>query len=218
MAIWLKYVIAAVAGYLLGNASVGILISKLYGVMDIRRHGSGNAGSTNVLRTLGWVPSLLTLLGDCLKAYLAAELGRALCGDTGMLLGGVCAVLGHDFPVFFRFHGGKGIASSLGVIIAVDPWIALALLALVVAITAFTRYVSVGSICASILYPVLVAALHVGNANYGWYVASSAFMGALALFCHRKNIVRLLHGEENRLDFGRISKLSARLRRFKNKK
>lgn len=218
MAIWLKYVIAAVAGYLLGNASVGILISKLYGVMDIRRHGSGNAGSTNVLRTLGWVPSLLTLLGDCLKAYLAAELGRALCGDTGMLLGGVCAVLGHDFPVFFRFHGGKGIASSLGVIIAVDPWIALALLALVVAITAFTRYVSVGSICASILYPVLVAVLHVGSANYGWYVASSVFMGALALFCHRKNIVRLLHGEENRLDFGRISKLSARLRRFKNKK
>lgn len=218
MAIWLKYVIAAVAGYLLGNVSVGILISKLYGVMDIRRHGSGNAGSTNVLRTLGWVPSLLTLLGDCLKAYLAAELGRALCGDTGMLLGGVCAVLGHDFPVFFRFHGGKGIASSLGVIIAVDPWIALALLALVVAITAFTRYVSVGSICASILYPVLVAVLHVGSANYGWYVTSSAFMGALALFCHRKNIVRLLHGEENRLDFGRISKLSARLRRFKNKK
>ena len=77
---------------------------------------------------------------------------------------------------------------------------------------------SVGSICASILYPVLVAVLHVGSANYGWYVASSAFMGALALFCHRKNIVRLLHGEENRLDFGRISKLSAHLRRFKNKK
>ena len=218
MAIWLKYVIAAVAGYLLGNVSVGILISKLYGVMDIRRHGSGNAGSTNVLRTLGWVPSILTLLGDCLKAYLAALLGRALCGDTGMLLAGVCAVVGHDFPVFFRFHGGKGIASSLGVIIAVDPWIALALLVLVVGITAFTRYVSVGSICASILYPVLVAVFHVGRTNYGWYVASSVFMGALALFCHRKNIARLIHGEENRLDFGRISRLSARIRGFKGKK
>ena len=130
----------------------------------------------------------------------------------------LACLYGHIFSPYLHFHGGKGIASSLGVIIAVDPWIALALLALVVAITAFTRYVSVGSICASILYPVLVAVLHVGSANYGWYVASSAFMGALALFCHRKNIVRLLHGEENRLDFGRISKLSARLRRFKNKK
>ena len=217
MATWLKYVIIALAGYLLGNVSVGILISKLYGVVDIRRHGSGNAGSTNVLRTLGWVPSILTLVGDCLKAYIAAELGRALCGDTGMLLGGVCAVLGHDYPVFFRFHGGKGIASSLGVIIAVNPWIALILLGLVIIITATTRFVSVGSICASVLYPVLVALMCKGYPSYLWYVISSVFMGALALFCHRKNIARLIHKEENRLDFERISKLSAKLKGLKKK-
>ncbi len=212
MAIGLKYLIIALAGYLLGNVSVGILISKLYGVVDIRRHGSGNAGSTNVLRTLGWVPSILTLVGDCLKALIAAELGRALCGDTGLLLGGVCAVLGHDYPVFFRFHGGKGIASSLGVIIAVNPRIALILLVLVIVITAVTRYVSVGSICASVLYPVLVAVMCRSYDNYVWYVVSAVFMCVLALFCHRKNIARLIRKEENRLDFDRISKLSAKIK------
>ena len=125
MPIGLRYLIIALAGYLLGNISVGILISKIYGVRDIRTHGSGNAGSTNVLRTLGWLPSVLTLIGDCLKGYLAAELGRYLAGDIGLIIGGICAIIGHDFPVFFRFRGGKGIATSLGLIIATKPWICL---------------------------------------------------------------------------------------------
>ena len=208
MPIGLRYLIIALAGYLLGNISVGMLISKIYGVRDIRTHGSGNAGSTNVLRTLGWLPSVLTLIGDCLKGYLAAELGRYLAGDIGLIIGGICAIIGHDFPVFFRFRGGKGIATSLGLIIATNPWIALIVTALVVVIAATMRYVSVGSICAAVLYPVLVALFMRGNPHYAAYVISAVFGGALAIFCHRKNIVRLIRHEENRLDFAKISRLS----------
>ncbi len=103
MALWLKYVLIAVVGYLLGNISVGILVAKLYGIKDIRKVGSGNAGSTNVLRNLGWLPSVLTLVGDCLKSFIAAQLGRCLAGDVGLLIGGTAAILGHDFPVFFKW-------------------------------------------------------------------------------------------------------------------
>ena len=208
MAMWLKYLIIAVAGYLLGNISVGILISKLYGVRDIRTRGSGNAGTTNVLRTLGWVPSVLTLVGDCLKGFIAAKLGLWLGGEIGMLLGGTCAILGHDFPAIFRFRGGKGIATSLGLIIAVNPWIALIVTVLVLAVAATLRYMSVGSIAASVLYPALVAIFMRGNPHYAVYVLSAVFAGGLAIFQHRKNIVRLLHHEENRLDFKKISRIS----------
>ena len=212
MAMWLKYIIIAVAGYLLGNISGGILISKCYGVRDIRTKGSGNAGTTNVLRTLGWVPIVLTLVGDCLKGLIAAELGRWLGGEIGMLLGGTCAILGHDFPVVFRFKGGKGIATSLGLIIAVNPWIALIVTVLVIGVAATLRYMSVGSIAAAALYPVLVAIFLRGNPHYAVYVLSAVFAGALAIFQHRKNIARLLRHEENRLDFAKISRISHKIK------
>ena len=125
----LKCILAALIGYAFGNIPSGVLISKIYGVRDIRKVGSGNSGTTNVLRNLGWLPSVLTLVCDCLKGWIACVIGRALGGDLGMLLGGFCAVLGHDFPVAMGFKGGKGIATSLGLIIAINPWLALALLA-----------------------------------------------------------------------------------------
>ena len=117
MALWLKYVLIALIGYALGHISVGIIIAKLYGIRDIRKVGSGNAGTTNVLRNLGRIPSVLTLVGDCLKALIAALIGKILCGETGVLVGGVFAMVGHDFPVVFKFKGGKGIASALGMIL-----------------------------------------------------------------------------------------------------
>ena len=120
----IKCILAAVIGYLFGNIPSGVLIARIYGIGDIRKHGSGNTGTTNVLRTLGWLPSVLTLVGDCLKGYVACLIGKALCGDPGMLLAGLGAILGHDFPVFMGFKGGKGIATSLGLIIAINPWLA----------------------------------------------------------------------------------------------
>ena len=208
MAIWLKYLLIAVVGYLLGNISVGILVAKLYGIKDIRKVGSGNAGSTNVLRNLGWLPSVLTLVGDCLKSFIAAQLGRYLAGDVGLLIGGTAAILGHDFPVFFKFKGGKGIAASLGMILTINPWLGIGLTGVVVLIAALTGYVSLGSITVSVVYTFCIAVLMRGNAHYWAYIGFSIFASLLSLFCHRKNIQRLLHHEENKLDFKKISRLS----------
>lgn len=208
MSIWLKYLLIAVVGYLLGNISVGILVSKIYGIRDIRKVGSGNAGSTNVLRNLGWLPSVLTLAGDCLKAFIAAKIGQALAGDVGLLIGGTAAIVGHDFPVFLKFRGGKGIAASLGMILTINPWLGISLTAIVVLVAALTGYVSLGSITVSILYTPCIAVLLRGNPHYAVYIVFSLFASLLSLFCHRKNIQRLIHHEENKLDFKKISKLS----------
>lgn len=213
MAIWLKYLLIAAIGYLLGNVSVGILISKLYGIRDIRKLGSGNAGTTNVLRNLGWVPSLLTLAGDCLKGLAAALIGRWLAGDIGMLIGGNFAVIGHDFPVFFRFKGGKGIATNLGLIIAINPLLALTVTAMVLLIVAITRYMSVGSIAACFVYPALVAIFKAGDPHYAAFVLFGMFAGILALYQHRANLQRLLNHQENRLDFKKITDISRKLQK-----
>ena len=204
----LKYVLAAVIGYLLGNIPSGVLIARVYGINDVRKYGSGNSGTTNVLRTVGWLPSVLTLVCDCLKGWIGCVIGRALGGDLGMLLGGFCAVLGHDFPVFMGFKGGKGIATSLALIIAINPWLALAELLTEIVVVAITRYMSVASLITTVMFPVFTAILCRGHVSYGLFVLFSCMASALSLFQHRGNIQRLIRGEENRLDFGKITKLS----------
>ncbi|MBR1561259.1 MAG: glycerol-3-phosphate 1-O-acyltransferase PlsY [Clostridia bacterium] len=207
----LKYIAIAIIGYLLGNISGGLLIARCFGVSDIRKHGSGNSGTTNVLRTVGWLPSVLTLVCDCLKGYVACLIGKALGGDLGMVLGGFCAVLGHDFPVFMGFKGGKGIATSLALIIAINPWLALAELLTEIVVVALTRYMSVASLITAVAFPVFTAILCRGHKSYGIFVLFSCMAAALALFQHRGNIQRLLRGEENRLDFAKITKISEKV-------
>ena len=213
MALWLKYVLIALIGYALGNISVGIIIARLYGIKDIRKVGSGNAGTTNVLRNLGWIPSVLTLAGDCLKALIAALIGKLICGETGLLIGGVFAMLGHDFPVVFKFKGGKGIASALGMILMINPWLGLGLTAVVIAIAGFTGYVSLGSVSVCFLYPISIAILKHGSPIYSTYLIWSILPALLTLFQHRKNIQRLIRGEENKLDFSKISKIRSKIRK-----
>ena len=214
----IKCILAAVIGYLLGNIPSGVMIAKVYGIADIRKHGSGNTGTTNVLRTLGWLPSVLTLVGDCLKGYIACLIGRRLCGDPGMLIGGLASILGHDFPAFFGFKGGKGIATSLGVIIAIHPLLALALLAVQILAVALTRYMSIASLITTIAFPVLTAILFRQRENYGILVGFSIAMSALSLFGHRGNILRLIRGEENKLDFRQITEKSKKLFHRKQEK
>ena len=209
--ILLKYIAIALIGYLLGNISGGLLIARLFGVSDIRKVGSGNSGTTNVLRTVGWLPSVLTLLVDCLKGAVACVIGRAMGGDLGMLLGGFCAVVGHDFPVFMGFKGGKGIATSLALVIAVHPGLALALLIVEIVVVAATRYMSVASIITAIAFPIFTAILCRGRENYGLFVLFACMASALAIFQHRGNIQRLLRGEENRLDFAKITRVSGKV-------
>ena len=214
MAEWLKYLLTALIGYALGNISIGILVARAWGVKDIRECGSGNAGSTNVLRTLGWLPSILTLLGDCGKAYLSSMIGKWIAGDIGLLVGGICCVAGHDFPVILRFRGGKGVASTLGLAIAISPWLALAMLVINLSVVALTHYMSIASLVCCVTFPICTALIARGNAHYTLCIITAVIASVLSAFCHRRNIVRLIHHEENKLDFGKISRLSHR----KNKK
>ena len=214
----LRLILAAVIGYLLGTVPVGVLIARAYGGMDIRKTGSGNSGTTNVLRTLGWIPSILTLLGDCLKGVLGALAGRWLGGETGMLLGGFFAVLGHDFPFFLRFKGGKGIATSLGVTFVICPPVAPWLVVIVLAIVALVRIMSAGTLTASLVYPLLFWLYLPEGADAVSYMTFAVAAMLLSFFCHRSNIQRLFRGEENRLDFGRIGKISKKyMREYLNK-
>ena len=203
--IWLKYLLIAVICYFLGNISTGLLIGKLTAQIDIRQHGSGNAGTTNVMRTLGWVPSLLTLAGDVLKAVLAVVIGRAIAGEIVWIVGAVAVLLGHNWPVLFGFKGGKGMACSLGIILATEPLFALTVLAVQVLVLVITRYMSVASLTTSVLYPVLVICFHASDTPY---VVFSILAACLAIFCHRSNISRLIHHTENRLDFSKIKKFN----------
>ena len=215
--VW-KIILAGLIGYLLGCIPSGVLISKIYGVRDIRKHGSGNSGTTNVLRTLGWLPSALTLVCDCLKGYAACLIGKQLGGDAAMLVGGLCAILGHDFPVFMGFKGGKGIATSLGLIIAINPWLALALLVVQIVAVALTRYMSVASLITTAAFPIITAIIERGRPNYPLFVGAACIASALSLFGHRGNIKRLIQGQENRLDFRKISEISEKVMQKMRKK
>ena len=208
--VW-KIILSAVLGYLLGCIPTGVLVARIYGVRDIRTLGSGNSGTTNVLRNLGWLPSVLTLVGDCLKGYVACLIGKQLGGDAGMLVGGLCAILGHDFPVFMGFKGGKGIATSLGLIIAINPWLALALLAVQIIAVALTRYMSVASLITTVAFPILVIFTERGRENFPLFLGAACIASLLSLFGHRGNIQRLIRGEENRLDFVKIGKVSEKV-------
>lgn len=206
---FLKWILIAVAAYFLGNISTGLLVGRAVGHIDIRKTGSGNAGTTNIMRTLGWFPSVLTLLGDVLKAVIAVLFGCMLAGETGQYIAGVAVLLGHNWPVCFGFKGGKGMASSLGIIIATEPLLALVLFAVQVIILVVTKYMSVASLCTAVLYPVLVALLHHDNAAY---VIFAVIAGALAVFSHRGNIRRLMTHTENKLDFSKITAISKKMR------
>ena len=212
-------ILAAVLGYLLGCIPSGVLVSRYYGQTDIRNAGSGNSGTTNVLRTLGWLPSVATLLGDVLKGVVGALIGKLLGGETGMLVAAFCTVLGHDFPVFFGFKGGKGIATSLGVTFVICWPVAPCLVGIVVIIVALTKMMSVGTLTASVSFPILYYFLAPEGANRRAYLLFAVMTMLLSFFCHRSNIKRLLRGEENRLDFSRIGKLSGHhYKRFRNRK
>ena len=209
---YVLWVLIAVGAYFLGNFSTGLIVGKSFGDIDIRKTGSGNAGATNIMRTLGWLPSVLTLAGDALKAFIAVKLGRLISGDVGGYIAGIAVLLGHNWPVLLDFKGGKGMACSLGIIFANEPWLALVLLVMQIVIVGITRYMSVASICTAIAYPIIVAICHPGN---GGYIIFATLMCLLALFCHRSNIKRLLSHSENRLDFSKISKLSSKLHKKK---
>ncbi len=193
---------AALGGYLLGCISTGILVSNRAGV-NIRAVGSHNTGASNVLRVLGLKRGLVTFLGDFAKATLACFWGSLLLPEAtfgiagiGAMVGGLGAVLGHNWPVFFAFKGGKGVACSAAVIFFVNPLWGILAIALCVTVIALTRYISLGSMVMLLTYMVLMMATHPGQ----WFVyAFTAVLFILVVVRHRANIVRLLEGTENKI-------------------
>ena len=200
----LKIILSIVIGYALGNVSTGLIISKLGSGMDIRDAGSGNAGATNVLRTLGWMPSLLTFVGDALKGVIAALIGMWLCGQTGIICGGIASIIGHNWPAAFGFKGGKGISTSFGVILVLQPYDAPWLLLVMAIALYFTKTVSIGSICAAATYAI-INIFQTMLSNTPVFVFS-VIVAAMAIFQHRANIARLIKHNENALDFKKIER------------
>lgn len=207
------YIIIAVIAYLIGSINFSIILSKKMAGFDIREKGSGNAGTTNMLRAVGKKAAVITLICDILKgvvsiliAVLAGKIVKNLDNALLVQLAGIFVIIGHTFPVFFKFKGGKGIATSLGVLLMTNWQIGLICLVFALVLIALTRMVSVGSIAAGILFPVLVAFINqnyiVPTSNSNWsYLVFSIIIALLVIFNHRANVQRILNGTENRISF-----------------
>ncbi len=191
------WILSGIIAYCLGSISTGLLVAKFANGPDLRSVGSKNTGASNVLRTMGWKYGLITFFGDYLKAIAACWIGSALTGShLGAPLCGLLVILGHNWPVFFGFKGGKGVASSCGVMVFCFPVPALIGYAVAIALIAITRYISVGSMSMLTLYAVLVICWKAGGDP--WIIAWAIVLAALCILRHRTNIQRLIHGKENK--------------------
>ena len=198
---WLFVVLTVLIGYLLGNLNGAVWVSHLM-KDDVRAHGSGNAGLTNFIRSYGASRALLVVAIDAGKAVVGCLVGglllrgQGLCTE-GVALGGAAVMLGHVFPVFLGFRGGKGILSGLFIALMVDWRVALLILAVFAVAYFSTRYVSLGSVLAAAAFGVGFVIFHRGQLTV---MLCGIFMSLLAIFMHRQNIVRLLKGEERKTD------------------
>lgn len=202
--------------YLLGSLNFGVMISSKKYHDDVRTHGSGNAGTTNMLRTYGKKAAALTMLGDMLKAVVAVGLGYLIFnfqteftadGATGVYgekfgaaVSGLFVVLGHMFPCFFKFKGGKGVATAAMVALMFNPIVFAILVAVFAIIVGFTKYVSLGSVIGICLFPLILSAFEGSKGSFS-VTLSAVLIAVLVTFMHRSNIKRLYHGEESKLSF-----------------
>ena len=204
------YIIVALVAYLIGSVSFSVIISKKMAGFDVREKGSGNAGATNMLRSVGTKAAVLTLLCDALKGVVAiifAIIVGAIAknSDKALLvqIAGILVVIGHTFPVFFNFKGGKGVATSLGVLLMTNWKIGLICLVFALVLMALTKIVSMGSVGAAVLFPVLVLFIHTNYtiSDGSSYFVYSIILALIVAFNHRSNIQRILNGTENKISF-----------------
>ncbi len=202
-----------ISAYLLGSLNFGIILSKKLFHEDIRDSGSGNAGSTNMLRTYGKKAAALTLLLDMLKGGVAVMIGSLIMRGPidGAAISALFVVIGHMFPCFFKFKGGKGVATTAMIMLVTRPFIFLIVLVAFLIIVLGTKYVSLGSIMGAMLFPVLLYRLDTKNVvdeltdvgDKGWLAICFVLIMLLVVFMHRANIKRLWEGKESKLSFGK---------------
>ena len=205
------YIIIAIIAYAIGSINFSVIISKKMAGFDIRDKGSGNAGSTNMLRSIGKKAAIFTLICDVLKGVIAVLIaviaGKIVKNiDQAMLvqIAGILVVIGHTFPIFFEFKGGKGVATSLGVLLMINWKIGLICLVFALVIMALGRIVSLGSVGAAILCPVLTLFIHsnyIVEATGIKYLVFGLILAAIVIFNHRANIQRIANGTESKLSF-----------------
>lgn len=202
--VWAQLLAGALAGYLIGSVSFAIVVSKLFGLADPRSYGSHNPGATNVLRSGSKTAAAATLLGDALKGAVAVWLAAALAPQllvpsawmpAFVAAAGLGAFVGHLFPVFFRFAGGKGVATFLGVVLAINPWLALIAGGIWIVTAALLRYSSVASLTMAAATPIVHAALWSQDATLG----ALSVMALLLIVRHRANIAKLRAGTESKI-------------------
>ncbi len=201
--------VLCIIGYLIGSISFAILITKKTTGKDVRDEGSKNAGSTNVFRVAGIKSALMTFVCDFLKGFLPViitmVIGRMLkLEDTSLLMMAVSfgIIIGHMYPIYFGFKGGKGVASTIGIMLAINPFILGIVLVFGIVLLLITRIVSISSILGAILFPVLMIFMqnyNLQSGNYMYYLIYSIILGTIILFAHRTNIQRLKNGEEKRI-------------------
>lgn len=199
----LMLIFSALIGYLLGSVNSSLVIGKLFYKKDVRNFGSGNAGATNTLRTLGKTAALSVVAGDILKGILACLIGRYLVGETspgvygGEYVAGLFAVIGHNWPVYFGFKGGKGVLTSLAVALMFSPLASLGCLVVFIIILAITRFVSLGSVICAVIFP--IAAYIFGGSIFT--VLAGTILSLFIVFRHMPNIRRLISGNESKISF-----------------
>ncbi len=193
----LMVVLSAVIAYFIGSVPFAYILTKSLKGEDIRKKGSGNAGTANTLRNYGWSVGILTLVGDVLKGVAAAFIGLALAGSLGLYTAAVFAVAGHNFSVYLKFKGGKGIAATTGVLLVIQPIPTIIIFTVCVLIVVATKIMSIGSIIGLIASAIAAFIVSGGNVYWQLCVLIIAVMGIIS---HRENISRLIHGDERKMD------------------
>ena len=192
----MDYILVAVFSYIIGSIPSGLILGRLFWHTDLRAHGSRNIGATNAWRTLGKGAGIAVFIADCIKGQAGVLLGLSLPGTPiAAVIGGLFAIIGHSFSLFLRFHGGKGVATALGVLTIVMGNVTFLVFAIWLIIVYKTRYVSLGSVTAAVLTPILAAA-------FGYpmeYILFAMLASALVILRHRENINRLIRGTENKI-------------------
>ncbi len=204
-------ILCALIGYVLGSFNFALILSKkMYGE-DIRNHGSKNAGTTNMMRTYGKKAAFLTILGDILKGIAAVAIGCFAMGAVlGGYLSGLFCVVGHVFPVFYGFKGGKGVATAAAVILMLNPFVFLCVLGVFIVTVILSRYISLGSVLSAAVFPLLTFYTYFGTNSYipykGFAFLFAFLMALLVIVKHRANLSRLAHGTESKFSFVKSKK------------